>query len=261
MKRIFRVLGIVLALLLVVGVVVAWTLPARFAWRMAQDRLPSVQLVGIDGSVWHGTAERLQVASLPLGELEWELHPAGLLHREVVADFAVAGELLTSHGLIRRTSNGGTSLLGVQASLPAKVLGGVLGLRYAEPRGKLKIDLKRADIRNAWFTALDAHATWKDASLRGDAQVELGDILADFKLASDGQVLGTVHDDGSGPIVVDGTVNASPGSYRIRLVLRARNPDDLAAQEALLYLGTRQPDGSVVMETEGHTELALPELP
>lgn len=261
MKRALRILGAVLALILVVGAVVVWTLPARFAWRLVQDRVPSIELVGIDGSIWHGTAEQLQVASLSLGELEWELRPTGLLHREVVADFAISGPQLKSHGLVRRKSDGSVSLLDVQAKLPARVLGGVLGLRYAKPRGKLELDIARADIRNAWFTALDASAVWHDAILHGDAQVALGDILADFELAEGGHVRGTVVDDGSGPIAVAGTVDASPGSYRVRLVLRARNPQNLRAQAALLHLGTRQPDGSVVMEAEGHTVLALPEMP
>lgn len=58
----------------VVGVIV--TLPARVAYQWLAS--PAVQLAGIDGSVWSGSARELVVSGVYLREVEWRLRPASL---------------------------------------------------------------------------------------------------------------------------------------------------------------------------------------
>lgn len=258
--RILRNLLLALLALLVIVLVVAWTFPASMAWRMAAPRLPSVQLAGIEGSVWHGQAEQLSVASVPLGALEWELHPAALLHGIAHADFAVRGDALKAHGVLWRHLDGSIVLRDVDVDLPAQALKPVLDTPALDLHGEISASIHEAVLHNAWFLALNADARWTDAALSGSAQLVLGDVLASFSRNENGQVIGEIKDAGDGPMLIDGRFEAQPGSYTLVVHLRARNPDDLATQAALQYVGQRQPDGSVVLKVTGTTQIEIPLL-
>lgn len=73
---------VVIGLAAVLAVVVA-ALPASIvthflpAWVQAED---------FSGSLWHGSAGRINVNARPAGALEWRLHPASLLGMAVAAD-------------------------------------------------------------------------------------------------------------------------------------------------------------------------------
>jgi hypothetical protein len=47
---------------------------------------PSVRAEDFSGSLWHGSAGRIDVNGRPAGALEWRLHPASLLGMTVAAD-------------------------------------------------------------------------------------------------------------------------------------------------------------------------------
>jgi hypothetical protein len=47
---------------------------------------PSVHAEDFSGSVWHGSAGRINVIGRPAGALEWRLHPASLLGMTLAAD-------------------------------------------------------------------------------------------------------------------------------------------------------------------------------
>lgn len=260
MIRVVRTVLLILLALLVIATVVAWTFPASMAWRMAGSRLPSVQLASVEGSVWHGHAEQLSIASVPLGALEWELHPAALLHGVAHADFAISGDSIKAHGVLWRHLDGSLVLRGVDIDLPAQALQPVLDTPALNLHGDIDASIHEAVLHNAWFVALDADARWSDAALSGSAQLLLGDVVASFSLADNGHVIGNIEDDGNGPMLVDGRFEAQLGAYTLVVHLRARHPDDLATQEALQYVGQRQPDGSVVLKVTGTTKIEIPLL-
>jgi hypothetical protein len=66
----------------VLGVVIA-ALPASI---VAHFLPPSVQAEDFSGSLWHGSAGRIDVNGRPVGAVEWRLHPASLLGLAVAAD-------------------------------------------------------------------------------------------------------------------------------------------------------------------------------
>ena len=56
--------------------------PARLAWQWLGDRLPSVSVSGIEGSVWRGTASGVFWDELLLGKVSWRWQPLALLRGE-----------------------------------------------------------------------------------------------------------------------------------------------------------------------------------
>lgn len=248
-----------LVLLLALAAVVAWTMPASMAWKLAGPRLPAVQLSNLSGSLWHGKAEQASVAGQALGALEWQTEVLPLLHGAVRVDASVSGDTLQGHAIITRQRDGLIVLRDASATLPGSVLEGTLGIQGLRLEGTLHLEAREARIRNAWFVALDGGGTWRDAGTSGAAEAHLGDVKLEFSEPSPPAVLGQIRDDGHGPLLIRGQLKALPTGYTLEARLRARNPDDLQTQEALRYVGQRQPDGSVVLRAGG--QLILPALP
>lgn len=250
--RVVRRLLLLLAVLMVIAAVVVWTLPASVAWRFAAPRVPALQLQGLDGSVWHGQAASASIAGQALGRLQWRLAPAALLHGNAHADIQLDGGPVTATGTVTRHLDGTIDLDHLHLEAPAAPLQAALGIETLEPTGKLSADVTHAVIRNTWFEVLDATATWHDAGVTGAAQASFGAIDATFSLDAQHRVVGTAHDDGKGVLKVNATFLAAPTGYTLRANLAARNASDWQTQEALQYIGQRQPDGSVLLLVEGH---------
>jgi hypothetical protein len=73
---------ILIGLAAILGVVIA-ALPASIVTHFLP---PSVHAEDFSGSLWHGSAGRINVNARPAGALEWRLHPAALLAMAVAAD-------------------------------------------------------------------------------------------------------------------------------------------------------------------------------
>jgi general secretion pathway protein N len=256
--RALRVVLAILVVLLVAAAVVAWTMPAQFAWRLVAARLPVLQLQGVEGSVWHGSAAAASVAGQPLGRLQWTLAALPLLRGDLHAATELAGASLHAHGTVVRHRDGAIDIRDAHVEAPAAPLQQALSLGGVQPLGTISADIADARIRNAWFEALDATVHWRDAGVVGSAQARFGAINAVFSLDAQRRVHGEIRDDGKGPLAVDGRFDAEPDGYTLTARLAARDAQDWQTQEALQYLGQRQSDGSVLLRAEGHLLLATP---
>lgn len=249
--RALRILFGLLVFLLAVAAIIAWTLPARVAWRAAAPRLPIVELGGIGGSVWHGRADTVSVAGLPLGRLEWRTEVLPLLHGDVRTAIDIDGDGYRITGLAMRLADGSLVANDVVVTLPAATLEDILhpeSLRFA---GEVRLDIREARLRNGWFTTLDGTGAWRGARIGGAAEVPLGDI--DIRLGEEKPPTVTVEasDAGSGPLELEVRFAADPVSYDVFALMRPRDPGDLRLQETLQKLGPLQPDGSVFLQAEG----------
>ncbi len=257
--RVLKILFALLLLLLTIAVVVAWTMPARMAWKIMASHVPVLQLSDVSGSVWNGHAEQASVAGQPLGTLDWQTDVLPLLHGDIRVRAHIKGADSEGRAELTRQLDGLILVRDAEVDLPGAVLEATLGLPSLQLKGRLHLKAQEARIRNAWFVALDATGRWLDAGVSGAAEAHLGDIDMRFSEPAPPTIEGEIHDDGHGPLTIRGTLSALPTGYVLEANLRARNPSDLQTQEALRYIGERQPDGSVLLRAGG--QLVLPTLP
>lgn len=257
--RVLKILLALLLLLLAIALVVAWTMPARMAWKVMAPHVPVLQLSDVGGSVWSGRAGQVSIAGQPLGALDWRTDVIPLLHGDVRVHAHIMGVDSEGSAEVMRRLDGLIVVRDAEVDLPGSVLQGTLGLPSLRLKGRLHLKAPEARIRNAWFVALDATGRWLDAGVSGAAEAHLGDINMSFSEPSPPTIKGEIRDDGHGPLTIRGTLSALPTGYTLEANLRPRNPNDLQTQEALRYVGERQPDGSVLLRAGG--QLVLPTLP
>jgi len=240
--RILRNLFLILILLLVIGAVVLATLPAEYAYRMVADRLGVVRLSGISGTIWQGHAAGVTAFNQPLGALDWRLEAAPLLGRRVLAHLRLSGGEVNADGTLDRDADGVIMLRQTQFSFPASLAEPALDIPSLHFVGRIDGTLVQARVKGLWVDQASGTLQWKDATVGGEAQANLGDLQATFASAPDGSIAGVAHDSG-GPMQLNGTFTVRAGSFEADAILSAREGNPQVA-EALHFIGQPQTDGS-----------------
>lgn len=240
MKRVLWLLAGVFALTMALLVL----LPASLLVAQLPASL-SLQLDDVRGSIWQGSVSRVTWQAHDLGSLVWQVQPLGLLRGRIAADVVLSGEINAQTHLER--SWGAWRLTDLSAELPAAWLDSVLASPGLHPQGVVLLIIDVAEVRGEQWTAMNGNAQWREASVAGAAVAALGDLRAEFALADDGRVHGSVHDD-DGPLALSGQFVADLHGYHAELRLSAR---DARIAPALHWLGQAQPDGSRLLLMQG----------
>ncbi|MGA8277752.1 MAG: type II secretion system protein N [Rhodanobacteraceae bacterium] len=250
MLRPLKILAVVLMVLLIVAGVLAWTLPADVAYRYAHGYFSPVTLSGISGTVWDGHADGVSALGRDLGEINWRLDKSALLHRQLLADLRIQGADVDVAGSLMRNADGSVVARDLRFRFPAALVEPVLDIPNLTLLGTIGGVLKQATLVNGFLHGARGTARWTDAGVSGQAEARFADILAEFSSQPDGSIVGTVHDDGSGNLAVDGSFSVRLEGYDAVATLTARN-NDPQVLETLRYVGQLQPDGSSKLVIHG----------
>jgi hypothetical protein len=206
------------------GFVAYLHLPATWSEYALRDRLDPLTLADVHGSTWDGGARRSWLGETAMGRLTWQADPAPVLHGTLRAQLHF--ELPRDQVVDAHVSWTADRLL-VEA-LHAELLGSALQRFFQtidlQPVGQLRVNVGQAIFAGGVPIALRGQATWRQATLLGPrVPVFLGDLRADFRVASRGIVSGTIHDLG-GPVQVTGTLRMNLVGYRIDMEAFPRDP-------------------------------------
>jgi general secretion pathway protein N len=246
--RALRWLLLLLLVLLLAFVLLLALFPARLAVDWLGPRLAPLELHGVRGSVWTGQAQELRMHGQPLGAVTWRVAPQSLLSRRIDVDLTIDGEQYRGGGFVSATRDR-TVITNARMSMPAQQMQPALDIPALNLRGVVDIELDRAELVNNFPRLLQGRAFWRNAAVDGAAAAELGELVAEFRTADDGSLVGSVTDTG-GPLAADGQFSLGFTGFEAEAVLMARdgNPQ---VQEALRYVGEVQPDGSSILQIRG----------
>lgn len=249
--RFLKFLAVLVVLALVALGIFAWTLPADVGYRYGASYLGPLVLTGVRGTVWDGHADGASVFGRDLGELDWRVQKAPLLlQRRLVADVRIKGADIDAAGMVTRASDGTIAARDLRFSVPAALLAPALDIGALKLLGTIDGVIAHATLASARLSDASGSARWSEAGVSGQAEARFADILADFSAQPDGSIAGSVRDDGSGDLAVEGTFSARLGEFDAQATLRARNANPQVA-ETLRYVGQPQADGSSKLIVHG----------
>ncbi|GAA0887942.1 type II secretion system protein N [Rhodanobacter soli] len=239
-----------LGTLALAAAVLLWFLPARWAMPWIGPQLHGLRLQQVQGTVWHGRAGEVVAADgQMLGQLQWQLSRRALLG-QVRLQLQFEGPRLAFSGGAQRLPDGQIEVSGasVRAELSAWVHGPMSS--WGQPRGELQVTIDHALLQGGWPMQLQAQAQWPQALMHThDGDVALGALQAQAS-AQGGVIRAQLHDDGHGPLHVDGKLQLSPLGWRLDATLRARQTGP-ALRRWLATLGPPAADGSVHIQRRG----------
>jgi hypothetical protein len=248
--RALKILAVLFLLLLIVGAVLVWTMPADVAYRQGAKYLGPVVLSGVRGTLWDGHADGVSLLGRDLGEMDWRVAKAAVLRGRVVADVRIQGTDIDAAGVVERERGGALHLRDVHFRFPAEVLAPMLDVKDLSLQGALSGVVASATVRNGLLESATGNARWSEAGVGGAAEARCADIVGEFAAQPNGGIAGTAHDDGTGNLAVNATFQAALDGFTATAVLRARN-DDPDVQETLRHVGEPQPDGSSKVTVRG----------
>ncbi len=244
--RWLKALLALLVVLLAAAAIVVWTLPADVGYRFGARFVAPAVLTGLRGTVWDGHADGVSVLGVDLGELDWHARKWPLLGGQFVADLRLAGADVEVAGLFTR-GPGTLALRDVRFRVPADAIGPVLDNGALRLLGTLGGVVDQATLAGGRITDASGSLRWSDAGVSGAADARFSEILATFAADPGGGIAGTLHDDGTGPLALQGRFTVSAVSFDLEATLRARDGDPAMAA-ALRRIGEPQPDGSSRLE-------------
>ncbi|UXI67561.1 type II secretion system protein N [Tahibacter amnicola] len=248
--RFLRRLILLILFLGVAGLIVAFTLPADLALRWFKPNLGPVQVAGVSGTLWHGRAASVTVFGTPVGALDWQVDKAPVLLRQIVARLNLSGGSITAKGEVMRDPDGSIAADNVDFAFPAELAAPALDIPSLKLLGRVDGHIDEARLAGGWVHGARGKARWRDAGVTGEAEARFGDLTVEFASKGDHSIAGTVKDDGTSGLIVDGQFVVQGGQFDVTARLSARNGDP-QVQEALRYIGQLQPDGSSLLKIHG----------
>ncbi len=250
-----------LIILFVTAVILTATVPARVVWRYQSERLPAVKLSQIEGTIWRGSAEVLQVQNIPIGKLRWRLQALSLLRLQPTVSAELDGPVQARAEISR--SLGKIRIDQFHATSDATWFKPVLAIPAVEPTGKLSIDFDdvvldeagipetaRGEIllSEAGVTGI-ANATLNDVKIEISPQAAEGDNAAGLK--------GVIRSVGNraAMISVKGEFSLQQRNYTASVRVEP-NQDNIGVQQVLKWIGAPADNGARLLLIQG--QIVLP---
>lgn len=211
---------------------------------IARINTQPLQVLGVDGSVWSGSAAQVQAPDAPpLESVNWQLRPLSLLTGAlgVEVDF----DLLGGHGNteVAQSLGGDTSIGPATLRLPAKRLEPYLPLPIARFDGALELELDHALLANRQLQRLEGQLVWREARLQSPVVADLGELQLDVAPSESGHN-GELVSRG-GELDLRGTLNLDQqGLLRVDISIKPRANASAGLRDSLNLLGRPGGDGS-----------------
>lgn len=227
-------------------IVLIATFPARVAYNWLAP--PEIQLSGISGSIWNGTATEGKAAGAYIQNLAWQFLPGALLGGKLA--FTASGNPAsgTMNTKLALGLNGNLTMTDFVGSVPLDLVhpsfqqGGI--------RGDVALHLETLVIKDGLPIEVLGTVTVTDFFAPLLSTSPIGDFRADFHTADDG-IAGNLEDIAA-VIDVTGTITlAQNGSYTLIGNVGATPETPRSITDQLRYLGSADERGQHSFRFEG----------
>ncbi len=238
--------GLVLLALLVLAIALIIMFPARVAYRWVSP--PFVQMGGIHGTVWNGSAREFSTNGVYLRDLTWNMHPLQLITGKAVYDISgspVSGFFESEASL---SIAGKLTLRNLTASVPLAML--ERASKIAGLRGNANLQIERLELVSGRPAAIDGTVDVANLLVPMLASSSLGGYRAEFFTQENGIVASV--EDTNGVVDLAGSLQLNQDkSYAFigQVAARPNTPDNLRQQ--LRYLGPANDRGLHELRLEG----------
>lgn len=241
--------------LIAYGIALAATVPAGFAYMQyqqygGQQAFP-LELQGLSGTIWSGSAVQAVAWGRPLGRLEWSLSPWSLLLAKADIDWRLtSGEGYLQGNLALKTA-GQVRLNETGGQLPIRQLTALAPFMPVVAEGTVSLRVDEVVIAEGVIEQAEGKIVWNQAALMAPAAMKLGDLSMAVSRDEGGALVGHVTDHG-GPLQAGGTVTLQPdGRYNLDLQLAAQAGADEGLRSGLAMLGRADAQGRYRLKYQG----------
>ena len=230
--------------------------PASVVWQVAQEQrlVPSnINLSGLDGTVWEGSAQSVSISGEKLPKTSWKLLSRSLPEQKLLVD------IQTGHGRSDLFVKGQLSWDGDQVQLTRgkgrasrDQIQQWLQLPYpVEVDGSLSLSVAQLTVQNGRCKALKSNGRVRQAEARTPfGEVELGDVQ--FDLSCNGNRLKVVAQQNSNDLTANANITVDMrGRYTVNGSVKPQAELDESFRNSLAFLGKTNARGEYALKARG----------
>ncbi len=227
------------------------TAPAALTFDKLRPRIAPLNLSDVSGTLWSGHAGALNYAALRLSDLDWSIHPFGLLLGRLESRLTLKDNALHGSVTVGRTLGGTVYLTDLEGTAELQALQSSGLLKIMLPvTGQAQLALDKLRYSDDKLTAAEGSIEIKDAKTLVP-QLALGDFHIELETQQAG-IKATLTDRG-GPLRAQGMAMISPdGRYQFTGTFSPRDPNQTNLLQYLRMMGPMGTDGRVSVNTNGH---------
>lgn len=238
MKRVWPFVALGALTFLALAIV---TLPAAVVIPRVQP--PNVTLAGLDGTVWKGSAQVLQVNGIHLGRIQWDLHVLPLFALRAAADVRLDRTDGFAQGGVS-VGNQTVQLSDFSASLPLSLLPPQVA--PGGWAGSVNARLAELTLSNGWPTSADGTVNLVDLTGPARKPTNIGSFQLKFPIETTeaNTLVGSINDV-EGPIQVAGKIElkSTDRSYLVEGLVATKPDAPAEFARTLEYLGPPDAQG------------------
>jgi general secretion pathway protein N len=217
------------------------TFPAQYLADHIVKKMPQLELAGVTGSVFSGSAAEVRYQGADLGAVDWSF--------DWLAPFSLSiGYRLDVHAEDRDLRGrmdlgmGGIHLRGLEGRIPVAAMDNWSPLPPNSVSGSLGLHLKQLLFKSGKLVSAEGELDLDESVLKWPTTATLGSFRMDLTPASGGGIQAAIADVAS-PLKLDASLSLSDtGTYHLKGTLAAKDPGDQATRGLLSGLG--QPDST-----------------
>lgn len=223
MKRIWIACAVVTLAILIALI----TLPARVAWYFASKSAQNVQLAGLSGTFWRGSAKQTVVAGRDLGRLDWQISPWSLLSFAPEMAVRVQGGDVEFEARAKRAGEQ-LQLSALRLSADAAWMAPALGIPALTPTGKLSANFGELVLNNKGLPQrARGNIQWLQAGVTGQAQANFGSFDVEIDNAQNSGIVGKIQPLGEGELDIRGGFTLSGLNYSAEVRLQPKQATEM----------------------------------
>lgn len=231
--------------------------PANLAYRTLDSLLAGknvpLKMYGVDGTVWSGRADRLDIANQSYRDVLWQLQPSALLLGRAQANFSIRNNDTQASATVARTLLGDLIVKDVRAKMDAQAIITMLRLPAIKLGGEFNLNLDILRLKGVQPTDAKGIVVWNRAQSQFPQTLDLGDLSAKVDDIDNG-VKAVLSDSGAGPLELAGElVVLHDGNYTFKATLAAREGMNSELGRALMMMGRVNGQGKIEMNNAGNT--------
>ncbi|MGI9301160.1 MAG: type II secretion system protein N [Gammaproteobacteria bacterium] len=210
---------------------------------------PHVRAYGVDGSLWHGNAENVQINAFELGRTDWTLDPLPLIGAKLGANVEVKRSGLQGTG---RLTAGRTDVEINDADITADavLINPYLRQFAGAIQGIFDVKLATLAFDQQKVNVADGNVMWREAQISAPFQIPLGEVSA--TLTQKGNNVEANISNNGGQLGVKGKIILQPGwRYQIDVQLQPLEGLPEAIRSGLGLIGKPDARGAVRLRQQG----------
>ena len=229
------------------------TIPAQQVWQFVpQQNRVRLQTGYIQGTLWSGRIDSLQLNQLMLGQLQWDLNVLPLFIGRLDLDIKINGPLGQLQSNLAVSLDGSLQASNFSGEIPADSLN-----PYTLPAtldGAISLDIQKLIYLANQQLQLDGEILWRKASISVMQTMEIGEVRIISKAEDNGSILHITNKNSA--LGIEGSIKLSAnGQYDLNIALLNRDNSRKDIRSLLQMLGKVDAAGKVYIKRQGRLRL------